>query len=238
MLRREWTDFEKWSAGIVGAVIVAVLAAFITGVIGNNDPDKTDMQNGVGSSEIELYELVYDRWKQGNFDFIRNPGAPGQTFISIDILWYQFFEHGAILYNASSDWSVALFPDKTWEKYENPIALVTNYEPDRPSIAENIRSIYQGPNYEKYLHLFQSNRITGGIGTLYVKHDLLPRIGKPLAFQEWTEDAAYVPGPVYDLLVGLVNTHLDSRESKPKTVISLIHNGKRFKRHVVFMSES
>lgn len=212
--------------------VVALVIGFASRV------DTTNLQDRVGNLESKSHEIVYERWKQGNSDFIRNTGDPGQTTSSIDILWYQFFEHGAILYNASSDWSVALFPNKTWEKYDNPIALVTNYEPDRPSIAENIRKIYQGQNYETYLQLFQSNQITGGIGTLYVKHDLLPRLGKPLAFQEWTKNAAYVPGPVYDLLVGLVNTHLDNQESRPKTVISLIHNGKRFKRFVVYMSES
>ena len=234
-----WQDWRRHVGQLTIMSILPIFVSVVALVIGvDSRVNTTDLQDRVGNLESKSYEIIYDRWKQANADFIRETGNPGQTFNPIDILWYQFFEHGAILLNASSDWSVALFPDKTWEKYENPISLVANYEPDKPSIAENIESIYQGPNYDEYLHLFQSYQITGGIGTLYVKYDLLQKLGKPLAFQEWTEEAAYVPGPVYDLLVGLVNTHLDSQQSRPKTVISLIHNGKQFKRDVVTMGES
>ena len=218
---------------LVTSIVALVLSVFF-------HIDARELQERVGDLESNLPSIVFERWKEENQSFINGTGKPGDMLSPISILWYQFFENGSMLYNASSDWTVALFSDKKWEKYENPVALITHYDPMNPNLEENIRKHYNGINFEEYLEIFRSKEknVTGGIGTLYVKHDLFPRLGRPVSSERAIHTSGYVSGPVYDLLVGLVNTSLNDPESRPKAVYALMKKGGDYKKFVVFLEDS
>ena len=151
----------------------------------------------------------------------------------ISILWYQFFEKGYILYNASQGWSVVLdFSNKTWQKFENDSeSLISLYDKEKVDDSR-LKELYDGERYHYYRGLLKDGKITGGIGNLYVKYDLGPRLGKPHKTEKWIENSGIVHGENYDLIVGILNRHIDSHNSIVRAVYALLKD-KTYKRFVL-----
>lgn len=179
------------------------------------------------------YNIVYEQWKKENGEFIEDNGIPTDAMMPISKLWYQFFERGYVLYNASSNWSVILDSiNEEFNIYDNPEALISLYDPQNID-TELLRTLHAGPRYKQYYQLFQRAKITGGIGTLYVEHDLAPKIGNPISKEMSINDAAYKRGRVYDLLIGAINRQGDTPSSTIRAVFALFHKASTYKRFVI-----
>lgn len=185
----------------------------------------------------EPYEYAFWRWKKENVEFIENTGDPGEQITPISILWYQFFETGYILYNASQGWSIILdFKNETWrEEANDSTILISHYDKEKINI-KRFNQLFDGANGGErnyYLDLFKEGAITGGIGNLYVKHDLGPVLGKPLKAEMWIENSGFVRGTEYDLIVGVINRPTDREDSIVRAVYALFKDHNTYKRFVI-----
>ncbi len=217
-----WQDWRRYTGDLNVLTVVPLIASAIAIVMVLIDVNNTD--NRVKELETRfLYDTVYEKWKEGNGLFIEKNGIPSSKIEPINLLWYQFFEKGYILFNASSGWSVALsHEDMTFSRMNNPEQLIALYDPKK--IDQNLlQRLHNEERYNEYLRLFETGEITGGIGTLYVKHDLAPIIGKPTGKEISMSGAAFIRGQTYDLIVGAINRPTDSPNSSIRAVYALFH---------------
>lgn len=229
-----WQGKRFWF-GEVTVYSVAVLLVAVAGVgVGFYQAFE---RIGKNQEEIRIlgapYEFAFRRWKEENVEFIQNTGDPGKRITPISILWYQFFETGYILYNASQGWSIILNANnKNWREVENDSAILISHYNKEEINKELLKHFHDGERYEYYLNLFKEGSITGGIGNLYVKHDLGPSLGKPLQAEMWIEDSGFVRGDNYDLIVGVINRPTDHKDSIVRAVYALM-NDDTYRRFVI-----
>lgn len=228
-----WQGKQAWLGELTVSSIFSLIGTLVAICIGfiniaeiSSNKDRIDVLQ-------KPYEFAFNRWKEENAEFIQKTGEPGKLVTPISILWYQFFEKGYILYNASQGWSIVLdFSNKTWQKVENDSeSLISLYNKEKIDISR-LRELHGGVRYNDYLDLLREGKITGGIGNLYVKHDLGLRLGKPRKAEMWIENSGFVNGENYNLMVGIINRHTDSHDSIVRTVYALLKNN-TYKRFVV-----
>ena len=127
-----------------------------------------------------LYDSVYAEWEKAIVHSLRimeyrpvdwnRLAYSGINFLRKDMFCSMRLPIGSVVFD---------FTNGTFEIYQgNPDRLISLYDPKEID-DDLLNSLHAGPRRKEYRQLFESGEITGGIGTLYVKHDLAPKIGMP-----------------------------------------------------------
>jgi hypothetical protein len=179
-----------------------------------------------------ISEPVVDRvlkiWKTQQFDFMQKHGAPGIETQRVSV-WYQFFGHGLIIYDVTNDYSYVLnYDEKTYYKTKNELHLISEHwsttPPDRTLFEKLLGPRVADKDREAYWQLIEQQNIIGGIGTLFVRDALLNKLGKPLQEERHIQDVLLMPGPLYDVVVNMVNARTDAAENVDiRAVVVLFH---------------
>lgn len=219
--------------------IVAAITGIILGYFQITDLQSKFVESTKRLANLEqslFHERVLQQWKEEHPDLLQDYGRPGTIQKRIG-LWFQFFARGYALYNVSDSWTVLLdLETLTWTRVENPEALISQHGVE--FIDYNLLEKYRnGRDTEIYRNLIDSQQIIGGIGTIYVRENLFPTFGSPLHSETFINDAVFIEGPLYDLMVAVMNRHTDSEEGKVRAVIVLFRDGK-FKKHTVVLRDS
>jgi len=110
---------------------------------------------------------------------------------------------------------------------------ISLYPEDEEDIdLEYLRKLHDGSRYGQYLSLFEDFvhkdglGLTGGIGNLYVKHDLWSSLGPPIEREKHTFDSGSYSTPHYTLILGVPRNPNHNCKSWGRDVIELLyHNG-------------
>lgn len=172
----------------------------------------------------EAHEILFDKWA-------KETGAIQRKTVSA--LWYQFFEKGFILYIEDEAAYVLLHKGKTWRGYKTPDKpRISSYPKNEDEINfALLRHLYGGQNYEPYEALFKNFvakdkfGLTGGIGNLYVLHDLFPILGQPLHREKHAYHSAFYDIDSYRLILGVPGSKDHHCKSWSREVVKLLqHN--------------
>lgn len=168
--------------------------------------------------KLSLSERVLKQWEEQHQEFIRESGWPGSKQASA-LFWYQFFEKGLILHNTAHGWSTVLwFETSQYEKVPNSPIKVTQHGDPKGEINEDVfksltPSGLTSDEIAEYRRMFEEQEIIGGIGATYLTKNLLKSFGKPKHKEKDINDILVMEGPVYDLLIGLMNSYTDHHAS-------------------------
>lgn len=197
-----------------------------------------------------LEALVLEQWREEQGEFLKSHGLPADDR-RINV-WFQFFARGLILYNVPDgiSWILKVGSGEFIE-VSNPEFFVSEHHRKEinwqlfdelaatAQIAEQERAVYR--------KLFTEKKIIGGIGTLFLRHVLLPQIGPPqdrpntlrgVHTENFMSDVLYSRGPQYELVVGLPNRASDDPENKrTRAVIALFRDGS-YKKFIVNLNEA
>ena len=217
--RRKWWAWSALSAAVAAIGLSAVFALL-------DEPQ---------------YACVLDQWKTQQRKFRQDHGEPGPVAQPANI-WYQFFNNGYVLYNTSHQTAVVLdFVKRSWTRYPTEEALITEHGRPEPheGPAEINEALFDAlapaHSQDNYRDLLRSRAVIGGIGTIYVRHDLLGRLGQPLRGEQHTDQAATVAGPAYDLVVNVKNRAPDG-DNGVRSVVALFPDGS-FQRSTIAMDQ-
>lgn len=174
------------------------------------------------------YDILFEKWRTN-----AGPGIMIGTVSeikAIPALWYQFFEKGIILYIADGFSYVLLYEPKVWKKFAAPgkpyVSLYPKHEDDIN--VELLNRLNGGIRFDQYLSLFKdfihNERLglTGGIGNLYVKHDLGPMLGQPMEREKHAFDSGSYDTSLYRLILGAPRNPNHNCKSWGRDVIELL----------------
>ena len=163
-------------------------------------------------------EKAIEQWRKENAEFIRRYGPPGDSRVQVAV-WYLHFERGLIIYDVSNAWTYILFYETgLYSQVINPKVLITQHHSS--SINEALfesfmRSESSALTREKYKKLLQdrgNKYIIGGIGTIYVREDLLDELGDPLSTEDYFDDVIQAYGnEKYILIANLLMQYQDEQ---------------------------
>lgn len=202
-----------------------------------------------------LRSRVLQKWIEEHPDFINQKGLPGPTR-SPASFWYQFFERGLIMYsvNEARLW-ILDFDDGTYREVVAPESIIAErFGPVNVAMFDELLPVSEGAARSYYWNLVDKNKdelksqlLVGKIGTAYVREGCREVLGLPPRFEDLVDDAMMVKGPVYDLMVNVIQRSRDHPDNERFRSVIILESDKeaalprgtldagRFLRHVVVL---
>lgn len=171
---------------------------------------------------------AFRRWCETNIELASKYGFTNGPQSSQKV-WEQFFEKGRIILSVINDWTLVFYGEqRTFKRLRNPEAIITggphNETINDTYLNELLQRVTDKEDRDIYQELSRTRRVVGGIGTIFIRDNLLRYLGKPLGAEFRSEEVLRVQGNGAELLVGVPHQN----GSSFKAVLLLEEEGARF----------
>ena len=155
-------------------------------------------------------------WENNSQEFLRTKGQIDSVkYLSV---WSQHFDRGRVIYNQADGWAViASGGERSYRKVDTPgDALITSGHGNSHIETEVLDSYLSESKYsqeekEKIVNYIKQRTLLGGIGTLFIRENLLPELGWPSGSEFIEEEVILGESIKYFVFIGLQNRPGDNK---------------------------